>query len=370
MNEPDAEAVVIGGGVVGCAVAWELAQFLSPVFLLERLPRLGEGNSTRNSGVIHSGIYYPTGTLKAETCVEGNERLVAYCVENGVPHKKCGKMIAAIDPEEIPELERLAKRGEANGVSGIRMLTSEEARRKEPEAAVVGALWLPTTGILDPAELVRSLAHRAQAAGAELLTSAEVVGILPEGGPGNLIRIDSSRGPLLSRFVVNAAGVFADRVARLAGNDAYRIHPCRGEYCEVIPDRQDLVRGLLYPAPHAGPGLGVHFTRTVAGGLLVGPNARYLEGPEDYEGNPTPVAAFWEAGRKLVPALRQEDLRPGYSGIRAKLAPPEDPAFRDFVLEMDPRLPGLVHLMGIESPGLTASLSLARRVASLVHQQQ
>lgn len=367
MGDMDAEAVVIGGGVIGCAVAWELSRFLSPVFLLERLPRLGEGNSTRNSGVIHSGIYYPTGSLKARACLEGNERLHVFCAENGVAHEKCGKMIAAVETEEIPGLERLARQGEANGVPGIRMLSAREAREKEPEAAVVAALWLPSTGILDPAELVAALARKARAAGAEFLVSAEVTRIAKE---GEAIRIGSTRGSLLSRFVVNAAGIFSDRVARLAGNDAYRLYPCRGEYCEVIPDRRHLVRGLLYPAPHVGPGLGVHFTRTVAGGIMVGPNARYIDGPEDYEGDPTPVDAFWEAGRKLVPALRKEDLRPGYSGIRAKLAPPDDPTFRDFVCAADPRLPNLVHLVGIESPGLTASLALARQAAGIVRLRQ
>lgn len=362
MEEMEADAVVVGGGVVGCAVAMELASFLEGVLVLERLPLLGEGTSTRNSGVVHSGIYYKPGTRKARAAVEGNERLVAWCKERGVPYLRRGKLVVAVEPSDAPDLERLLKQGEMNGVQGLRILTGAEALRVEPNVACAAALSVPSAGILDAGELVKSLAREASARGADLLTGAEVARIEPA---GERLRVSSARGEILARIVVNSAGCFADEVARRAGNASWRIYPCRGEYCEVVESRAGLVNGLVYPAGHHGPGLGVHFTKSAAGALLVGPNARYVDGREDYEGDRTAPRAFWESARRLVPALRLEDLRPAYAGMRAKLAPPGDTAFRDFVVEADGRLPGLIHLVGIESPGLTASLALAREVSGL-----
>jgi D-amino-acid oxidase len=340
----DVDTVVIGGGVVGLACAFELAQAGS-VLLLERGPRLGEGASTRNSGVIHSGIYYPAGTLKARLSVEGAERLYAWCAGRGVPHARCGKLVVAATAEDLDGLETLRAQGEANGVKGLRLLDRAAFRKFEPEVEGVQALQVPSAGILDPAGLVASLATAARERGVEILLNAEALRI-----EGNAV--ESGRGSVRARFIVNAAGLFSGRFSGIP------IHPCRGEYAAVVPSRRELVKALVYPAPHPGPGLGVHFTRTVDGDLLVGPNARYVQDPEDYEGDPTPVAAFWESARRLVPALGIADLRPAYAGIRAKLS--GDGNFRDFgILKAGP----VVHLAGIESPGLTASLALASEVA-------
>lgn len=352
---PDADAVVIGGGAVGLAVAGALAARGRPVLLLERLPLLGEGASTRNSGVIHSGIYYRPGSLKARLCVEGNRLLTVFCARREVPHRRCGKLVVAHDDADIPTLERLQSQGESNGVEGLEMLDRAAFRRLEPEVEGIAALRVPSAGILDAGVLVKALAAEAREKGVEILTEAEVLAV--ETGP----KVISSRGGLSAERVVNCAGVFADRFAK-----RHPVHPCRGEYCEVVPSRQDLVKGLIYPAPHAGPGLGVHFTRTVHGGLLVGPNARHVKGKEDYEADRTPVERFLDPARRLVPSLRLEDLRPSYAGIRAKLAPEGDTAFRDFVIEEDRGIPGLLHLAGIESPGLTCALTLAGEVARRV----
>ena len=349
---PDVDTLVIGGGVVGLAVAAERAGLGDSVLLLERGPRFGEGTSTRNSGVIHSGIYYPPGSLKARLCVEGNRLLTAWCRTHGVPHRASGKLVVAADASEIPALERLRQQGKANGVEGLEIVDAQELRRIEPEVAGVAALKVPSTGVLDAGDLVRSLAAEASAKGAQLLTDAEVLSVEPG------VRVHSTRGELRAARVVNCAGLFADRFA-----PRHRIHPCRGEYCEVVPARRDLVRGLVYPAPHEGPGLGVHFTRTATGDLLVGPNARYVDRKDDYEEGRATPESFLEPARRLVPALRLADLRPSYAGIRAKLLAEGETGFRDFVVEEAPDVPGLLNLAGIESPGLTCCLSLAKEVS-------
>ena len=354
--EPDADAVVVGGGVVGLAVAAELAGRFGRILLLERLPRLGEGASTRNSGVVHSGIYYPPGSLKARLCVEGSRLLHAFCAERGVPLRRCGKLVVASEASEVPALERLKAQGMSNGVEGLEILDRGGLKDIEPEAEGVAALRVPSASILDAGELVRALAACAREKGVEILTGVEVSALEPD-GKGILVR--SSQGDLRVRQAFNCAGLFSDRFQRRRP-----VHPCRGEYAEVVPARAGLVRGLVYPAPHEGPGLGVHFTRTVAGGLLVGPNARYVSGKEDYESGRLPVEAFLEPARRLVPALQAGDLRPSYAGIRAKLAPEGDAGFRDFVLEAQDEARGLIHLSGIESPGLTACLALAREAVS------
>lgn len=359
-----ANVVVIGGGVVGLAIAAELAQDHEDVFLLEALPRPGLGTSTRNSGVIHAGMYYPTGSLKAEHCVRGAEMLYAFCAAHGVPHRRVGKLIVASTEEQIPRIEALWAQGERNGVAELRLLDGEGMRAIEPHIAGVAALYSPRTGILEPEELVRALARLAQERGAALLTHTPVTAI--EAGP-RTISLRTPREEVEARVIINAAGLYADEVAGMVGMRNHPIYPCRGEYAEVLPPRRDLVRGLVYPVPDpTGHGLGVHLTRSLDGRLLLGPNARYVDRKDAYEGDLAPLASFYEAAVQLLPDLRPEDLRPGYSGIRAKLVPANGPTFADFVLTHDPRWPSIIHLLGIESPGLTSSLSLARTVGEMV----
>lgn len=352
----DVDVVVIGGGVVGLACAWELASRNRRVLLLEREARIGEGASTRNSGVIHSGIYYPPGSLKARLGVEGAERLYAWCSEHGVTYRCCGKVVVASDASEVPVLEGLKRQGEANGVKGLRLLDAAGLQAIEPQVAGAGALAVPSTGILDAGELVASLAAAAQHRGVEILTHAAVTGFSRD---RESAAIWTWRGEVRAARVVNAAGLHADQVAGLAGESRYRVHPCRGEYFQLSGGKERWIRGLVYPAPHPGPGLGIHLTRTVHGGVLVGPNARYVARRDDYEEGRAPVGEFLEAARRLLPGLEAADLRPSYAGLRAKLAPEGDTAFRDFVIEQEGPF---LHLLGIESPGLTACLALAREV--------
>ena len=366
----------MGGGVVGCAVAWKLAEKYSDVFLLEQMPKLAMGASSRNSGVLHSGIYYPPGSLKARHCVEGNRLTAEFCAAHGVACRRPGKLVVASKTQEEPQLEVLLRRGEANGVRGLRIINRTEIRAREPFVEGCAALEVPSTGLVMSEELVKAYARLARERGASVLTSAKVERIEPG---KDTIRVASALGEIETRCLINCAGLFADEVAALAGNHRYRIYPLRGEYCEAVPAKSHLVRGLVYPLPHPqGVSLGVHLTKTLWGTFLVGPTARRIESKTDYESNRQSPGEFAQMARALLPDLREEDLVLAFSGIRAKLEPPKEQAATlpagsgpkvewapDFVVERDPAHAGIIHLVGIESPGLTSAISLAAQVAGM-----
>ncbi len=367
--------VVIGGGVVGCAVARELSARTSDVFVLEELPKLGMATSTRNSGVIHSGIYYPPGSLKARMCVAGNRLTKEFCAARGVPHVDCGKLVVASREADIEALERLAENGRRNGVEGLRLVDRERIREREPHVAARAALEVPSTGIVAAEELVKAYARTASEQGASVLTHARVVSLEPGadaitvgveiGDPADAGRL--ARETLEARCVVNAAGLYADEVAKLLGHTSYRIYPVRGEYAEITGAGAQLVNALVYPLPHPdGLSLGVHLTRTLWGTVLVGPTARYLLEKNDYEKDRLPVEEFLQSALGLLPELQLADLHLAYSGIRPKLVPPGGHGMADFIVARDPGCPRAIHLVGIESPGLTAAPAIAQYVASLV----
>jgi glycerol-3-phosphate dehydrogenase len=369
--------VIVGAGVVGCATALALARHHSDVFVVEQLPRPGMLTSTRNSGVIHSGVYYPTGSLKARHCVRGNRLLYEFCAAHGVPHRRTGKVIVASDASETAELDALRRLGEANGVEGLRILDRAALRRREPHVQGVAALEIDSTGIVSSEELVKAFARLAVQHGANLLMHTRVTRLEPAGAA---IRVWMHTGEdsaateeevVETRCLVNSAGLFADDVAALLGNTRWRIYPVRGEYCEVVRSKAYLIAGLVYPLPHPeGLSLGVHFTRTLHDTVLVGPTARYIEDKNDYERDREPVEEFARRAKLLVPEIEPNDLTPAYSGIRPKLVPPgPKPAgkgFADFVITPDPQFPQVIHLMGIESPGLTAAPSIAEQVREMV----
>lgn len=360
-----ANVIIVGGGVVGCAIAAALAPRLSDVFLLEALPRVGLLTSTRNSGVIHAGLYYPPGSLKARGCVEGNRLTYQFCAGYGVPHKKTGKFIVATSPEEEEQLDSLLQRGRENGVEGLEQMTGATLHQQEPHIAGRLALHVASSGLVESESLVKAYAAVAAAHGAYIATDARLEAAEPA---PDYVRIRAGQaGELETRVLVNAAGLFADEVAALFGNRRYKIYPCRGEYWEAAASKAHLVNGLVYPPPDpSGLSLGVHLTKTLWGTLLLGPNARYLEDKNDYETNRESRESFCARVQRLLPQLQPDDLRPGYSGIRAKLTPPGQHGVADFVVTRDPTYPQVIHLIGIDSPGLTAAPALARQVAQLV----
>jgi L-2-hydroxyglutarate oxidase LhgO len=356
--------VVIGAGVVGLASALAIASRGRQVCVIERRTRPGLETSTHNSGVIHAGLYYPPGTLKARLCVEGRDRLYRFCVEAHVPHVKCGKLVVAQEGETTA-LERVRAAANANGVE-VTHVDHAFVKAREPHVAAAEALWSPETGWLEAEAFVRALEARLVGHDGVVLNGTSVVGI--ETRADGVPTIVTSRERIEAEAIVNAAGLHADEVSRLAGGEDFRIFPCRGEYAELAPKARHLLRGLVYPVPpESGHGLGVHLTRTLGGEVWIGPTIHYQEGRGDYENNRLPLEAFVEPTRTLLPSVTIDDLRLGQSGIRPKLHPPSE-RFADFLIRRDHRNPFLVHAAGIDSPGLTAALAIGEMVAKEIIQ--
>jgi glycerol-3-phosphate dehydrogenase len=367
-----ANILIVGGGVIGCAIARAVSSRWQDVFLVERFPKLGMATSSRNSGVNHSGIYYPKNSLKARHCVAGNRLTYEFCKKHGVSFRHTGKLVVAANAHEEPELAALKKRGEENGVEGLQLVGPSVIRAREPHIAGVAALDVPSAGIVSAEELVHAYARVAVNQGANIVTHAQVVSLEPRKDTVRVgLRIggaeDAQNETIEARCVVNAAGLFADEVAALLGNNSWRIYPVRGEYCEIRGPRASLINALVYPLPHSSLlSLGVHFTKTLWGTLLLGPTATYVEGKDNYERDRLPKADFACSAKTLLPEVEESDLHLGYSGLRPKLAPPGTHGMSDFVITRDAAVPQAIHLVGMESPGLTAAPSIAEHVAQLV----
>ena len=372
----DFDVAVIGGGVVGLSCAAKLARAGRSVVLLERHARPGQETSSRNSGVIHAGLYYPPGSLKALTCVEGRELLYRRCRAHGIGHRKTGKLLVATAPEEEPKLAAILARATANGAGELVPLDGAAIRRLEPRVSAQSGLWSPESGIVDVHELMYSYQKEAVDHGALLVFQTEVEGI-ERGAHGFSLRARdrSGRGgdgeptELGCTTLVNAGGLFADRIAERAGLDIdalrYRYHWCKGDYFSLAPELRGLVSHLVYPVPvHAG--LGIHITFDLGGKITLGPDTEYVS-ELDYRVDAAKRESFAAAARRYLPDLRDDQLFPDYSGIRPKLQGPND-EFRDYVIEdATPHgVAGLINLIGIESPGVTASEAVAERAAALV----
>lgn len=356
------ECVVVGGGVVGLAVARRLARQGREVVVLEAEDRIGTGVSSRNSEVIHAGIYYPTGSLKARTCVAGNRALYAFCAEHGLGHRRCGKLIVATDGLQVQALRALQAKAAANGVVDLRWLEAAELRALEPELHGTAALLSPSTGIIDSHGLMRALAREAETAGATVVLKSPVLGgrATPNGlelevGGGEPMRLQAMR-------VFNCAGLGAIRLARAIEGvrpEALPAQPrqfAKGNYY-ALTGAAPFAR-LVYPIPPVGA-LGVHLTLDLAGQARFGPDVEWID-REDYDVDPRRAEAFYAEVRKYWPGLPDGALQPDYAGIRPKLHGPGEPP-PDFLLQREDAhgIPGLVNLLGIESPGLTACLALA-----------
>jgi len=358
------DAVVIGAGVVGLAVARELAMAGREVVVLEAEDAIGTHTSSRNSEVIHAGIYYPKGSLKARSCVEGRRLLYEYCATHGVPHRRCGKLIVATDDAQVAELEGIRAKAHANGVADVEFVSVEQARTWEPELRCVAALHSPSTGIIDSHALMLAYQGDAERHGAMLAFRSPVVGGDVD-VDGIVVHVGGEDAMTLkTKIVVNSAGLKAPSVAKaFEGYDAAlapRELYAKGNYYSLA--RRSPFSRLVYPVPEPG-GLGVHVTLDLAGQARFGPDVEWVERIA-YDVDPRRAERFYAAIRRYWPGLPDGALLPGYSGIRPKTAGPGEPAPHFHI--QGPRkhgIPGLVHLFGIESPGLTASLALAQAVA-------
>ncbi len=393
------DAVVIGAGIIGLATAMEMSRRHPGrrILILEKEEKPGLHQSGHNSGVIHAGLYYRPGSLKAKTCLEGAASMVAFAEEHGIDYEICGKVVVATSDDEIPRLEELHNRGTANGIQGLKMIGPDQLRDIEPHASGVKALRVPSTGIIDYPAVVRTYARIVREGGGEIRLGAEVTGIRKT---GDGVVVETTKGDFPGRFLINCAGLHADRVARLAGGRIpLRIIPFRGEYYEMVPEKRSLVRSLIYPVPDpAFPFLGVHFTRRVDGSVEAGPNAVLAfmrEGYTKSQADPRDIfdtfsypgfwslsrkywkvgvgemyrsfskAAFTRALQKLMPEVEEKDLVPGGAGVRAQAVDPDGKLVDDFAII---HTEGAIHVCNAPSPGATASLMIGRRIADMAEE--
>jgi L-2-hydroxyglutarate oxidase len=384
---------IVGGGIVGLAVALETTRRLPQLrlLLLEKEDRVGRHQSGHNSGVIHSGIYYKPGSLKAKLCVTGAAAMIEFCRQHGIPHQVCGKVIVATHVEEFPRLEELCRRAEANGITGVRSIGREELKEIEPHASGLRALVVPLTGITDYAAVCDKYGELVSAQGGTILTSTAVTGLKRL---SDEVVIETNRGAFSSSSLINCAGLFSDRISQMAGDDPQGIIvPFRGEYYDLIPERSELVRNLIYPVPDPRfPFLGVHFTRRISGRVDAGPNAVLAFRREGYRRADFDVrdmvssmtfpgfwrmaaknwrsglgefyrsfskAAFVRALQRLVPEVRAQDLVPGGAGVRAQALNRNGGLVDDFHFVASRRL---LHVLNVPSPAATASLAIGKMI--------
>lgn len=364
----DYDAIIVGAGVVGLALAHRLAARGRRLLVIDREPGYGRGISSRNSEVIHAGLYYPEGSLKARLCVEGNAALYRFCEAHRVPHRRCGKLIVATSSGEVGELDRLAANAAACGVTDVKRLSRGQVEKMAPPVRAVEALFSPSTGIVSAHGLMRKLFSGAKKGGVHFSFETEAVGV--EGAAtGSRLTVryrDGREESLTTGLLINAAGLYSDRVARLMGVEGGEaaLHWWKGEYASLdVP--VGFLETLVYPVPDpANVGLGIHATIGLDGRVRLGPNALYLpEKTEAYGVDPAHLPGFFEAARRYLPAVTPGMIRPEMAGIRPKRQKPGDP-IKDFLIHGDARK-GQIHLIGIESPGLTASLALADAVADM-----
>lgn len=367
------DIAIVGAGVVGLAIAQSVARKNRSVYIFEKNVLFGQETSSRNSEVIHAGIYYQKGSLKARLCVEGKALLYEFCDRHTVPYRKTGKVIVASHEKECAYIEALYAKGRANGVDDLALIDQEFLRKLEPNVRGIAALYSPSTGIFDTHVYMEKLLGCAKDNGADIVYDAEVMG-LAKGHEGFVVTVRNGAGAqesFLAATVINAAGLDADTVAACAGIDCasaqYRLKYCKGEYYRIHAHKTHLINGLVYPVPDE-VSLGIHLTPDLAGGVRIGPNATYIErSAKEYGVGDDARETFFSDAHKLLPMLDEEDIFPDTAGIRPKLQGPGEPV-KDFVIshEAEKGMPGLINLIGIESPGLTASLAIGKYVCAMI----
>ncbi|MEC9439175.1 MAG: L-2-hydroxyglutarate oxidase [Chloroflexota bacterium] len=393
------DVVVVGGGIIGLATSMKLTQDFPKlkVAVLEKEKEVAQHQTGHNSGVIHAGIYYAPGSQKANFCSTGGKLLRDFCDEYGIAYDMCGKLIVATDDSEVPQLEELFKRGTENGAEGLRMVDQEEIKEIEPYSAGVKAILSPNTGIIDYFEVSQTYATRMRDNGGDLLTNVEVISIENN---DNLVYVNTTSGTVAAKYVLNCAGLHADTVARMMGVDVgVKIVPFRGEYFSIIPEKEHMVKGLIYPVPNPSmPFLGVHFTRRINGSVEAGPNAVLAFAREGYKKTDVNLkdtlgtlsyagfwkmsAKYWKVGmheqyrslvkgvfvkslQKLMPEITGDDLGNPGAGVRAQVIDSNGGLLQDFAIEASANA---IHVLSAPSPGATSSLTISEYIVDLAQE--
>ncbi len=358
------DVIVVGAGAVGCAVARELSRYQLDVTVLEKENDVAAGTSGRNSAVVHAGFNNKPGSLMASLCLEGSRGFEALCRELDVPYKKTGKLLVAFDEADLDALRNVLRQGERVGCEGLRLIGREELNALAPRVGGIGAMLSPNTAIFDPFLYCVALAENAAENGARFVFEQSVVKIerLREG-----FCVYTPDHQYQCRFLINCAGLYCDKISEMAGVAGYRIYPCRGEYFILDRVADEWLTMPAYPVPRPGiGGLGVHLTPTIHGNLIIGPSAEYIDSRDDYACTKDIMEKLLREAEQLLPGLSRGQIIGNYSGIRPKQAPRGEGGFRDFVIREEAACPGLINLIGIESPGLTASVPIARMVRQII----
>lgn len=395
MEEKRYDIAIIGGGIVGMATAMALSKrSRASIIVLEAEDRLAAHQTGHNSGVIHSGLYYKPGCLKAQNCARGRQLMYQFCQEHEIPHEKCGKVVVATRPEQLPVLDELERRGIANGLVDIKRLTAEELKEYEPHVAGIAGLHVPETGIVDYVKVTEKFAEISRNNGVEIVTNSRVIGFRQT---GDEIVLETVRGAVHTKNIINCAGLQSDRVAKMCGVEpGLRIVPFRGEYYTISPQKTYLVKNLIYPVPDPEfPFLGVHFTRKIEGGVEAGPNAVLAFKREGYTKTSFSLkdtldtflyAGFWKLAGKymktglgefyrsfvksafthalqeLVPEIQEQDLLPGGAGVRAQALRSNGDLVDDFCIE---EVPHQIHVLNAPSPAATSAISIGETITDI-----
>ena len=369
----DAQITIIGAGVAGLAIAERLSREFGDVYLAEKHRTFGQETSSRNSEVIHAGIYYPKGSLKSKLCLEGKRMMYDYCRKHEIPFKKCGKIIVATTEDEIRIIEDILDTAAGNGVNDLELIDRDRIAELEPSVFALKAVWSPSTGIVDTHSLMKSLETGIILNGGRIAYDSEVTGIRKIAGGYEITITDSDKSSFTftSRMIINSAGLASDLISEMAGlaDEKLRINFCKGEYFRLNPPKNRLINRLVYPVPaHNLEGIGIHVTIDMKGGVKLGPDVSWLSSNVfDYKVTASKQDEFFRSVRKFLPFLEYDDLSPEMAGIRPKIQRRGEPA-RDFYIREESHrgMPGFINLIGIESPGLTSCLAIANYVREMI----
>jgi glycerol-3-phosphate dehydrogenase len=356
------EVLIIGAGVVGCAIARELAKFKNEIVLLEKENDVSCGVSKGNSGVLHTGLYYSKGSLKAKLCVEGRLLFPKLAKQLDVPYKLCGKHVIAKTEEELEDVMGLKAVGENNGVKGLTLISGKELKKREPNIDASYALHSPVAGIFPPYLFTIALAENALKNGVKIHVNTEVCAIKHVNSG---YKVKTNQGVFYTDIIVNSAGLYANRISAMIGLDNYRLYPCRGEYLVLDKSCHEQINSMIYPVPPKVAGvLGVHLTPTIDGNILIGPSAEFINEREDSRTTKEKLEKLIEGAKSLLPSIPLKKIIYAFSGVRSKITPPEEKTSRDFIIREDAE--NFINLIGIESPGLTASPAIAKMIVEMI----